>query len=72
LRRLQANVATPRLRSYRFEFEKLRLRMSRVMHLNALGQQALASALAPARESRAATLCLHARTKTVLAFARAL
>jgi hypothetical protein len=52
--------------------KKLRLRVSCVMHLNALGQQALASALAPARESCAATLCLHARTKTVLAFARAL
>jgi hypothetical protein len=42
------------------------------MHLNALWQQTFAPALSPAGQRRAATLRLHARTKTVLAFPRAL
>ena len=40
------------------------------MMLHTFGQQAFAASLPPARESGTATLCLHARTKTMLAFAR--
>ena len=47
-----------------------RLRVTRVMMLYTFGQQTFAASLPPARESGTATLCLHARTKTMLAFAR--
>ena len=40
------------------------------MMLHAFGQQTFAASLSPARESGTATLCFHARTKTMLAFAR--
>jgi hypothetical protein len=40
------------------------------MMLHTFGQQTLAASLPPARESGTATLCFHARTKTMLAFAR--
>jgi hypothetical protein len=46
------------------------LRVTRVMPVNALWKQTFATALAPARESGAATLCAHACAKTVLAFSR--
>jgi hypothetical protein len=42
------------------------------MYLNAFREQTLAPALAPARQSRPPALRLHARAKTVLAFAGAL
>ncbi len=41
------------------------------MHFGALRQESLAPALAPPRECGAPAFGLHARTKTVLAFARA-
>ena len=44
--------------------------MPRVMNLHTFGQQTLAASLSPTRESCAAALCFHARTKTMLAFAR--
>jgi hypothetical protein len=62
----------PLRRSYRSFDKKLRLRMAGVMHLNTFRQQTLPPPLAPSRQSGAATLRLHARTKTVLSFARAL
>jgi hypothetical protein len=40
------------------------------MMLYTFGQQTFAASLPPARESGTATLCFHARTKTMLAFAR--
>jgi len=40
------------------------------MNLHTFGQQTLAASLSPTRESCAAALCFHARTKTMLAFAR--
>jgi len=40
------------------------------MMLHTFGQQTFATSLPPARESGAAALCFHARTKTMLAFAR--
>jgi len=40
------------------------------MMLHTFGQQTFAASLPPARESGTATLCFHARTKTMLAFAR--
>ena len=40
------------------------------MMLHTFGQQAFAASLPPARESGTATLCLHPRAKTMLAFAR--
>jgi hypothetical protein len=40
------------------------------MMLHTFGQQTFAASLSPARESGAATFCFHARTKTMLAFAR--
>lgn len=43
--------------------------MPGVMRLNTFWQQTLAPALAPSCQSRAAALRLHARPKTVLAFA---
>ena len=46
-----------------------RLRMTGVMPLNAFREQALSPTLPPAGEYRASAFCLHARTKTVLAFA---
>jgi hypothetical protein len=52
--------------------KKLRLCVAGVMHLNTFRQQTLAPPLAPSRQSGAATLRLHSRTKTVLAFACAL
>jgi len=47
-----------------------RLRVTRVMMLHTFGQQTFAASLPPAGESGTATLCFHARTKTMLAFAR--
>jgi hypothetical protein len=44
--------------------------MAGVMILDTLRQQTLAASLAPTRESGAAALCFHSRTKTMLAFAR--
>jgi len=40
------------------------------VNANALWEQAFAAALAPARKSGAAALCLHTRAKTVLLFTR--
>jgi len=40
------------------------------MMLHTFGQQTFAASLPPARKSGTATLCFHARTKTMLAFAR--
>jgi hypothetical protein len=40
------------------------------VYVNALWEQAFATALAPARKSGAAALCFHTRAKTVLAFPR--
>jgi len=40
------------------------------MKLDTFGQQTFAASLPPSRESGTATLCFHARTKTMLAFAR--
>jgi hypothetical protein len=39
------------------------------MPLGAFWEQTFTSALPPARQDGAATLCLHARTKTMLLFA---
>ena len=47
----------------------LRLRMARVMFLDAFREQALAAALSPACKYRATAFGLHAGTKTVLTFA---
>jgi hypothetical protein len=44
--------------------------MAGVMILDTLRQKTLAASLSPTRETGAATLCFHARTKTMLAFAR--
>jgi hypothetical protein len=41
-----------------------------VVYVNALWEQAFATALAPARKSGAAALCSHTRAKTMLAFTR--
>jgi hypothetical protein len=49
--------------------EKSRLGMARVMSIDALGQEALTAALAPARESRSSAFGPHSGTKTVLPFA---
>src|SRR5438034_4433032 len=51
---------------------KLRLRVARVMFLEAFWKQAFAAALSPARKDRATAFGLHAGTKTVLTFARSL
>jgi len=40
------------------------------MILHTFGQQTLAATLSPARESGTATLRFHARSKTMLVFAR--
>ena len=48
---------------------KLRLRVARVMFLDAFWKQAFAAALSPARKDRATAFGLHAGTKTVLTFA---
>jgi len=48
------------------------LRMAGVVPFNALGKQAFATALAPARKNGAAALGSHTRAKTVLAFTRSL
>jgi hypothetical protein len=40
------------------------------MILDSFGQQTLAASLSPTRERGAATLRFHARTETMLAFAR--
>jgi hypothetical protein len=58
--------AMPRSRSRNV---KLRLRMARVMSLDAFGKQALAAALSPACKYRATAFGFHAGTKTMLAFA---
>ena len=42
------------------------------MMLHTFGQQAFAASLPPARQRGTATLCLHARSKSMLAFACAL
>ena len=52
--------------------EKLRLRMARVVSLNAFWEQAFATALPPSRQRGTAGFCLHTRTKSMLAFARSL
>ena len=57
--------ATPRSR---VRNAKLRLRMARVMFLDAFGKQALAAALSPACKYRATAFGLHPSTKTVLTF----
>src|SRR6266496_4509168 len=46
--------------------------MAGVMILDALRKQTFAATLSPPRESGAAALCVHARAKTMLAFARSL
>ena len=46
--------------------------MARVVELNAFRQEPLAATLPPARERGTATFCLHARAKSMLAFACAL
>ena len=46
--------------------------MARVVELNAFWQEPLAASLPPPRERGTATFCLHARTKSMLAFACAL
>jgi hypothetical protein len=46
--------------------------MARVVEFNAFRQESLAATLPPARQRGTATFCLHARTKSVLAFACAL
>jgi hypothetical protein len=48
---------------------KLRLRMARVMFLDAFREQALAAALAPAGKDRAPGFGFHPGTKTMLTFA---
>jgi hypothetical protein len=48
---------------------KLRLRMARVMSLDAFREQALAAPLPPACKCRATAFGFHAGTKTMLAFA---
>ena len=48
---------------------KLRLRMARVMFLDAFWEQALPAALSPACKYRATAFAFHAGTKTVLPFA---
>jgi hypothetical protein len=45
--------------------------MASVVDLNAFWKQTFAPALTPAGQSRAAALCLHARTESVLTFTRA-
>jgi hypothetical protein len=47
----------------------LRLRMTRVVQLDALWEQAFAAALAAACQSRAAPFCFHAGTEPMLTFA---
>ena len=51
---------------------KLRLRMARVMSLDAFREQALAAALSPACKYRATAFGFHPGTKTMLTFARSL
>jgi hypothetical protein len=51
---------------------KLRLRVTRVVELNAFREQAFAATLSPARQCRAAAFGFHARTKTMLLFPCAL
>lgn len=51
---------------------KSSLGMAGVVYLDAFREQAFAPALPPARQGGAARFRLHARTKTVLAFACAL
>ena len=53
-----------------FELRRSSLRVASVVNVNALWEQAFATALAPARKSGAAALCSHTRAKTVLAFTR--
>jgi hypothetical protein len=52
--------------------EALRLRVTSVVNLNAFREQTLATALPTARQRGTARLCLHTRTKSMLAFARSL
>jgi hypothetical protein len=47
----------------------LRLRMARVMSLDTFREQALATALSPARKYRTAAFGFHSGTKAVLTFA---
>jgi hypothetical protein len=51
---------------------KLRLRVTRVVYLDPFRKQAFAATLPPARQRGTATFCLHARAKSMLAFACAL
>ena len=51
---------------------KLRLRVTRVVYLDPFREQALAATLPPTRQRGTATFCLHARAKSMLAFACAL
>ena len=53
-----------------FELRRSRLRMAGVVPVNALWEQAFATALAPSRKSGAAAFCSHTRAETVLAFTR--
>jgi hypothetical protein len=52
--------------------EILRLRVARVVKLDPFWEQTFAPALAATRERSATAFALHARTETMLAFARAL
>jgi hypothetical protein len=46
--------------------------MARVVFLDAFWEQAFATALPPTRQRGTASLCLHTRAKSMLAFARSL
>jgi len=46
--------------------------MARVVSLDAFWEQAFATALPATRQRGTASLCLHTRTKSMLAFARSL
>jgi hypothetical protein len=50
------------------EFQKLSLRMTNVMFLDAFWQQTFSAPLTAACEDRAAALCPHPRTKAMLPF----
>jgi hypothetical protein len=59
-------------RNFEIQNPNLRLRMARVVELNAFRQEPLAASLPSARERGAASFCFHARAKAMLAFACAL
>ena len=66
---LDAVATRPARPGSRVRNVKLRLRVARVMSLDAFREQALAPALPPARKGRPAAFGFHASTKTVLTFA---